>query len=403
MVKFAHLADCHIGGWRDEKLKNLNLQSFIFTIDKCIEENVDFILIAGDLFNTSLPGIDFLKEVVKQLKKLKQINIPVYIIPGSHDFSPSGKTMLSVLEEAELIINVVKGNVEEGKLKLNFTIDPKTGAKITGLLGKKGMLEKSYYNNLVRENLEQEDGFKIFMFHSAITELKPKELENMDSMALSLLPKNFNYYAAGHVHIVKNFNIEGYENIVYPGPTFPNNFYELETLKQGGFYIYYNGNINYIPIQLKEVLELKIDCSNKTNLEIEEELLNFNKDVNDKIILIRLSGIMHSGKPSDIDFKKIIHSYYEKGAFFVMKNTFRLKTKKFEEIKVQESSVDELENKLVNEHAGQNNELSLEVEKEKEFTKKLMSILSEEKNEDEKNDEYDGRILDSMNQTINEL
>jgi len=130
-MKFAHLADCHIGSWRDPKLKDISTIAFQKAIDKCMEENVDFILISGDLFNTSLPRIDNLKKVVSILKQLKDKNIPVYIIPGSHDYSPSGKTMLDVLEQAGLFVNVVKGEEIDGKLKLSFTIDQKTGAKIT--------------------------------------------------------------------------------------------------------------------------------------------------------------------------------------------------------------------------------------------------------------------------------
>ena len=88
-MKFAHLADCHIGGWRDPKLRNIAAKAFDKAIDSCIEKNVDFILIAGDLFNTSLPSVDGLKTAVKKLKGLKDKNIPVYLIAGSHDFSPS--------------------------------------------------------------------------------------------------------------------------------------------------------------------------------------------------------------------------------------------------------------------------------------------------------------------------
>src|SRR3989338_3984488 len=107
-MKFAHLAYCHIGSWRDPKLKDISTIAFNKAIDKCIEEKVDFILIAGDLFNTSFPRIENLKTVVSTLKQLKDKNIPVYIIPGSHDYSPSGKTMLDVLENAGLFVNVVK-------------------------------------------------------------------------------------------------------------------------------------------------------------------------------------------------------------------------------------------------------------------------------------------------------
>ncbi len=223
-MKFAHLADCHIGAWRDPKLKELPMQAFEKAIEKCMEEKVDFVLISGDLFNTSLPGIEYLKRTVRKLKGLKQKNIETYVIAGSHDFSPSGKTILDVLEEAGLIHNVVKGSIENNKLRLRFTIDEKTKAKITGMLGKKGMLERSYYESLDKTNLEKESGFKIFMFHSAISELKPKELEKMDSSPISFLPKGFDYYAGGHVHIVKDISLEGYKNVVYPGPLFPNNF-----------------------------------------------------------------------------------------------------------------------------------------------------------------------------------
>ncbi|MCK4522256.1 MAG: metallophosphoesterase, partial [Nanoarchaeota archaeon] len=99
-MKFAHLADCHIGSWRDPKLRDVNTKAFIKAVDICIEKNVDFILISGDLFNTSLPAIDNLKQAVIKLKELKDKNISVYIIAGSHDFSPSGKTILDVLEHA---------------------------------------------------------------------------------------------------------------------------------------------------------------------------------------------------------------------------------------------------------------------------------------------------------------
>ena len=148
-MKFAHLADCHIGSWRDPKLRDISTKAFVKAINECIEEKVDFVLIAGDLFNTSLPALDNLKSATTKLKQLNDLGIPVYIVAGSHDFSPSGKTILDVLEEAGLLINVARGEDVEGRLKLNFTIDKKTGAKITGLLGRKGSLEKSYYESLI--------------------------------------------------------------------------------------------------------------------------------------------------------------------------------------------------------------------------------------------------------------
>lgn len=395
-MKFAHMADCHIGSWRDPKLRDISTEAFIKAIDKCIQEQVDFILIAGDLFNTSIPRLDNLKMVVRQFKLLKDKGIPVYIVPGSHDYSPSGKTMLDVLEEAGLFVNVVKGEVIENKLKLNFTVDDNTGVKITGLLGKRGSLERGFYESLHTENLENEDGYKIFIFHSGIDELKPKEMQKIISHPLSFLPKNFDYYAGGHMHIVQDKKIEGYGNIVYPGPLFPNSFSELEQLERGGFYIVEDDNLKWEPIQIYNVSKIIVDCNNKTPEQVEQEINEQikNKEFNDTIILIRLFGFLESGKPTDINFKDIYEKLYDKAAYFVMKNTNALTTKEFEEIKIDVKSVDDVEEKLIQEHLGQIKIEDLDSEKEKKLTRELMKVLSQEKVEGMTKPDFEKKIKD---------
>lgn len=401
-MKFAHMADCHIGSWRDPKLKDISTIAFNKAVDKCIEENVDFILISGDLFNTSLPRIDNLKTVVATFKQLKDKNIPIYIIPGSHDFSPSGKTILDVLENAGLFINVVKGGEIDGKLKLNFTIDKKTGAKITGMLGKRYSLEKEYYKNLILENLEKEDGYKIFMFHSGIDELKPEDMQNIITQPLSLLPKNFNYYAGGHVHIVKETEIDGYGTIAYPGPLFPNSFSELEKLGTGGFYIVENNITRWEPIQIYNIHKIILNCDGKNPEQIYDEIINEIKDkeFNNTIVLIRLNGSLSSGKPYDIDFKDIFQQLYDKSAYFVMKNTNALTTKEFEEIKIDTKSTEDAEAAIIKEHLGQINLKDLNPDKEEALIKNLMAILSTEKQEGETNPDFEKRVKDEVSKVL---
>ena len=146
-MKFAHIADIHIGGWKEEKLNIMSTLALDKAIDKCISEHVAFVIIAGDLFNTALPNIDLIKEVSKTLNKLKEHEIECYIIPGSHDFSPSGKTMVDVFENSGLVSNVMKTERTEDSLRLRLTTD-KTGAKLTGLYGKAMGLEKLDYDIL---------------------------------------------------------------------------------------------------------------------------------------------------------------------------------------------------------------------------------------------------------------
>ena len=61
-MKFAHIADCHLGGWRYPELQELNMESFRNALSICIREKVDFVLIAGDLFDSAYPPIEILKQ-----------------------------------------------------------------------------------------------------------------------------------------------------------------------------------------------------------------------------------------------------------------------------------------------------------------------------------------------------
>jgi exonuclease SbcD len=407
-MKFSHIADVHIGGYREDKLKDISLNAFISAIDISVKKSVDFILICGDLFNTSLPNIDSLKVVTSKFRELKELGIGVYIIAGSHDFSPSGKTMIDVLENAGLCVNVVKGDIVNNKLKLKFTVDPKTGAKITGLLGKRGSLEKTFYESLDLNSLEQESGFKIFMFHTAITELKMKGMENMSSAPKSLLPKNFNYYAGGHVH----YPYIGFDDclggiIAYTGALFPNNFKELEDLGSGGFFIYDTDFKEPIfeKVCLYDSYNIFVDCNHKTPEDVFEDLHNIikSKEFYDMIVLIRLRGKLKIGRVSDIDLKSIVNDLYSHGAYFVMKNTLAVESEEFNEIKIQTDSVEKIEEQLINEHAGQYNfnKVGWDVTKEKNVIRELIQILNMEKEEGETISVFEDRVKGSIKDLLN--
>ena len=406
-MKFAHLADIHIGSWADDLLAEASTKAFTQAIDSCIEHGVDFILISGDFFNTSLPSIDRLKEVTSKLKELSDRKLPVYIIPGSHDFSPTGKTMLDVLENAGLLVNVMRGTAtEDGKLLLKFTVDSKTGAKITGVGGKKGMLDKHYYGQLVLSNLEKEPGFKIFMFHTAIEEFKPKGLEQMDAVPLALLPKGFDYYAGGHIHRVFEREVQGYGLITLPGPLFPNSFDELELAGSGGFFIVEHeaktGKVRVTrqPIVVHNVFTISVDAGKKSPAEVSSELFAAieTKEFYNTIVLVRVAGQLRSGKASDVDFKSFFDDAYSKRAIYVGKNTSKLVGEGFEEVKVDYQSVEDIEQKLINEHAGQSKAFS--VEREKELAHQLLHILAKEKEEGETTADFEKRVKEDFAKVI---
>lgn len=387
MVKFAHTADIHLGGWKQQPLQDLNLQSFKKAVEIWINEKVDFVLIAGDLFDSAFPPIDVLKETFSEFKKLKDAGIPCFIVAGSHDYSVSGKTFLDVLERAGFCKNVADYEEKEEKIILNPTIYK--GVAIYGYPGKTSGLEIS---DLRRAEFNESPGmFKIFMMHTMID--KARGDLPIDALEISKVPFA-DYYALGHLHI--DFQ---YENFVYPGPIFPNNFKELEDLEYGRFCIIdteldTKNQFRRIELKIKEVVsfDIKIENALLATEKIISELEK--KDLDDKIVLLRLRGILETGKNSDIKFSQIEETAKRKNAYFLLRNTHELKTKEAElEFEIEET--ENMEDETIKTYIEQN---------PSDFNKhisQLMNILSTEKQEGETIESFTGRLSEEFKEILN--
>ncbi|MCZ6581792.1 MAG: DNA repair exonuclease, partial [Thaumarchaeota archaeon] len=229
MYSFAHLSDCHLGFQKNESLKKIEQQVFEKAIDECIKRKVDFILIPGDLFHVNIPDMDVVKFAIRNFKKVYDAGIPVYVVYGSHDFSPVAKSAIDLLTETGYLTKVSKQKESSGeKIQLEFTTDQKTGAKLVGLPGLTAGKELTYYENLDTDLLKSQEGFKIFLFHAGLNELKSQVSAETDFMPLSLLPKGFDYYAGGHMHTHSREKYPEYGHVVYPGTLFAGFHSDLE-------------------------------------------------------------------------------------------------------------------------------------------------------------------------------
>ncbi len=91
MIHFLHLADLHLGaktsylGSRATERGRDFLEAFKRAVDFAIREEIDFLVIAGDFFDTPNPSDETLRFAIAELKKLYQANIPVILTPGNHD------------------------------------------------------------------------------------------------------------------------------------------------------------------------------------------------------------------------------------------------------------------------------------------------------------------------------
>jgi len=377
MVKFAHIADVHLGGWKQKPMQDLNFESFKKAIDICINSKLEFVLFAGDLFDSAYPPIETLKETFGEFKRLKEANIPCFIIAGSHDYSVSGKTFLDVLEKAGFCTNVHNQEEIGEQIYLNPTIHGNIA--FYGYPGKKSGLE---IQDLRKVKLNEAPGmFKIFMLHTTL-DIVVGNLP-IDSLESKNLPEA-DYYALGHIHVL--YNKDG---IVYPGPLFPNNFKEIEDLSHGSFVIVDTESaeqVQFIKIPIREV--------EKLNLEFDDGLIATEKilaeldrrNLQDKIVLLRVRGELKRGKNSDIKFSQIEEFAKEKGAYFLLKNTRDLRTKEYE---LDEEIKDEgdIENEIIKIHSEKN---------PSDFNKlipELMNALSIEKQEGETVENFSTRLI----------
>jgi hypothetical protein len=377
-MRFAHISDVHLGGWKQKPLQDLNFQSFKKAIEICIEQKLDFVLIAGDLFDSAYPPIEILKDTFGEFKKLKEAKIPCFIIAGSHDYSVSGKTFLDVLEKAGFCKNVTDIEEDGNSIILNPTIYQNVA--IYGYPGKKSGLE---IPDLRRIKLNDSPGmFKIFMLHTTLD--KAKGTLPIDALEADNVPKA-DYYAMGHLHI--DFQ---YQNFVYPGPIFPNNFQELEDLHHGSFYIVDTSESNplkKIELKIKDIVSIEVEVKNATiaTSQIISEIEK--RDVEDKIILLRVKGELDSGSTSDIKFLQIEETAKRKNAFFILKNTHELKTKEVE-MEIEVNNIDNVEEESINIFSNQN---PVDFNK---FIPQLLHSLSLEKQEGEKLESFTSRLLE---------
>ncbi len=402
-MKFAHIADVHLGGWRQPEMQTLNLQAFQQTVNICIQEKVDFIIFAGDLFDTAIPSIDTLKEAMSEFKKLKDNGIKCYLVSGSHDYSPTGKTFLDVIERAGFCKNIshIQENEKDNEICVNVLEEE--NLILVGIPGKKSSAEISYFKRLKIIGDLKSDKLKIFVFHSTLTEAKPEGMDFIDSIDLANLPDGFDYYAAGHLHLVFDEN-RGQASIVYPGPVFPNNIDELEKLESGSFYLLESEGSKIIKkekrdIKVKDKIVSEINVGSLSPEQANKKILSeiSNLDINNKIFLLKVKGCLSSGKTSDIDWKKISEKVLEKKAYILLKSASGLTTEEMKlDIKTEKTNIDEIENEFIKKYKEQNENFN-------EFfplIQHLFNALELEKIESEKKENFEARVFEEANKIL---
>ena len=234
---FVHAADLHLGysQYGLEVRREDFDRAFQELVNKTIELKPDFLIIAGDLFHQARPSNITLENAIRNFSRLREAGIPVLTVDGSHDSEPNvvTGTILNPLDSAGLIYHLPRHKGACWRKPdccyvygvPNFRTRRKTEELLPVFMEK-------------NKPTADPDLFNIFVFHMALDLPSVKPPYMKAEAPPELIPKGFDYYVAGHVHVPYK---EKFKTglLVYSGSTETVNYNEAK-IEKGFYYVEVN-------------------------------------------------------------------------------------------------------------------------------------------------------------------
>lgn len=248
MAKFLHIADVHLGFDRydsPERTKDFFRALYTALEQYAIQPAVDFVLIAGDLFEHRNIKPATLNQAQVCLQMLQRANIPVFAIEGNHDNRPYGTptSWLKYLSEWGLLMLLEPNEGRSGEPLLTPWDATKRSGSYVDLDCGVRIIGSHWYGATAPRAIEKlaeavtqlppASGSTILMFHHGLEGHIARyagALRYAD--VLPLKQAGVNYLALGHIH--KNYSEEGW--IFNPGSLEANNV-EESRYQQGAYLV----------------------------------------------------------------------------------------------------------------------------------------------------------------------
>jgi len=280
---FSHISDTHLGlvQYGSEERAQDVYDVFNQAIDTSIKDHVDFVVFAGDIFHVPNPNGTAIVQMANGLKRLKENSIDSFFILGEHDISRIRTTPIPyVYHNLGFSKYIGQGNPIEYKNILIAGFDKIRKAEIPQYEDKFRNIDKIAQNH---------SGHKILVLHQGITEFNKfaGELQSTD------LPKNFTYYAMGHLHdkdIKKFSHLNG--PVAYPGSIESTTSEGIKETKKGFFQVDVSGEeakTNWVELDIRPQFSFKTEYDEltKTIDEVSEKISNSRKK---PIVEIKIHG-----------------------------------------------------------------------------------------------------------------
>ena len=187
---FSHISDTHLGlaQYGSQEREQDVYDAFNQAIDTSIKDHVDFVIFAGDMFDTPTPSGNAILQMANALKRLKGGGIDSFFILGDHDISRMRSTPVPyVYNNLDVSKYIGGGKPVEHRGVLLAGFDKIRKAEIPKYEERFAEADRAAQNF---------SGHRILVMHQGITEFNKfaGEMQSTD------LPKNFTYYAMGHLH-----------------------------------------------------------------------------------------------------------------------------------------------------------------------------------------------------------
>jgi DNA repair exonuclease SbcCD nuclease subunit len=187
-----------------ELIGNATRHAFIRIVDLCLEEQVDALLLAGDLYDGEQTSMKTARFLAEQLRRLHEAGILVFIIRGNHD-AIARITKELVLPDS---VKVFGGRAEA------LEIDRTPGSFPVVIHGLSFAQPHAPESLLGKYRPPVEGAVNIGILHTSLAGAPGHDLYAPCSLA-DLQATGFRYWALGHVH--KRSIVEGACAIVMPG------------------------------------------------------------------------------------------------------------------------------------------------------------------------------------------
>lgn len=217
MVEFSfiHAADLHLDApfkgiyGQDENIAQLLTQAtfkaYDALIDLCLEEEVDFLLIAGDVYNSQVRSLKGQLKFLEGVKRLSEQNVQVFVVHGNHD--PLGTKSLAITWPENIYFFPADRVVWEKARNRQ--------GRPVALVGGVSHDSPKEQRNLARQfDPPRSDFFKIGLLHTNVGDLAPKA-PYAPCQLKDLLSKDVGYWALGHIHDRRIMHQDPY--VVYSG------------------------------------------------------------------------------------------------------------------------------------------------------------------------------------------